>query len=223
MCFYDPRNGATFVTLLSLFLTTRYPEMHAMLAVSSILLTVLRTSPCCLQEAYCYQMILTEYSKQSPAWKQANFAVRVTMHSISENLLPTPSHPFIDLKCLYFSGVNRWKEKKQSEPKLHKFPGAFWFNPSSARKKKHPTNSVIHHCKFSLAVCQTKRSPSINKRNLYMSMSVAVFRVWVSVSQMKDTRLSSKCKKRIKKNNVSLLLQSFSHTQIREEGIIGTW
>lgn len=56
------------------------------------------------------------------------------------------------------------------------------------------------------------RSPSINKRNLYMSMSVAVFQVWVSVSQMKDTRLSSKCKKRIKKNNVSLLLQSSFHT-----------
>lgn len=88
-----------------------YPEMHAMLAATSILLTVLRTSPCCLQEAYCYQMILTEYSKQSPAWKQANFAVRVTMHSISENLLPSPSHPFIDLKCLYFSGINRWEEK----------------------------------------------------------------------------------------------------------------
>lgn len=73
MCFYDPRNGATFVTLLSLFLTTGYPEMHAMLAATSILLTVLRTSPCCLQEAYCYQMIPTEYSKQSPAWKQAGF------------------------------------------------------------------------------------------------------------------------------------------------------
>lgn len=135
MCFYDPRNGATFVTLLSLFLTIGYPEVHAMLAATSILLTVLRTSPCCLQEAYCYQMILTEYSKQSPAWKQANFAVRVTMHSISENLLRSPSHLFIDLKCLYFSGINRWEEKNSPNQNSTSFQVLFYLIRNLLGKK----------------------------------------------------------------------------------------
>lgn len=54
MQFCDPQNYATFVISLSPFLTTGYHEMQDTLADTFTLLTVIRTSFCCLQEAQCY-------------------------------------------------------------------------------------------------------------------------------------------------------------------------
>lgn len=95
------------------------------------------------------------HSKHSPCLKQTR------SHGLSDaqhftQICPLVSLPPTDLKCLYASGINMWKEKRAkpqnstpTTPGLILYRGVVGWGGGT----KHPTCLVTYHYKFSLPVC----------------------------------------------------------------------
>lgn len=98
------------------------------------LLTVIRTSLCCPQEAQCYPKILTEYSKQSSCLRQTCSHHRVT-YTISPKFTPRllPTSSLTWNVCI--PHVSTCEKKKRAKTKIRQVSSYCWFNSYLLGKK----------------------------------------------------------------------------------------
>lgn len=118
--------------LLPPFLTTGHHATNDMLAGTSTLLTVIRTSLCCTQEAQCYPKDAGRV-QQAITLPEQTWSPR-EMHSTASRSTPPSPSVISDLKNLHSSGINMWEEKR-AKIKNQPVSSYVWFNPSLVREQ----------------------------------------------------------------------------------------